>query len=199
MLAVDTDGAGICRSLSDADDVVDPCANPPVVTDRAELWVRAGDAAARRVEIALYGCVTPQTVENFRTLIGRGDYDGSTVYRIVPSLTVQMGDVLHNGGISGRSAGGEPLEPENYRIRHTCQGIVSMARDRNGRVDSRFFVATREGDSAYLDDRYVAFGRVTHGLDVLIDLDRFAAVANTPRVPIILERCKLLSEPRRFV
>lgn len=196
-VAVESQGAqSICIAPDDGVATIDPCADEPTVTERAELWVKAGLGPARRVEIALYGCVTPRTVANFCALVTSGDYDGSTVYRVVPGLTVQMGDVLKNGGTSGRSAqpGGIPLDAENYRVRHACAGVVSMARDRDGRADSRFFVATRPGDSAYLDDRYVAFGRVTHGLEVLTDLDRFAAAANAPRVLIVLERCRLLGK-----
>lgn len=38
--------------------------------------------------------------------------------------------------------------------------------------DSRFFVAVRRGDSFYLDDKYVAFGRVVTGGEVLDDIER---------------------------
>lgn len=165
--------------------------SPPAVTDSVELWIRAGSQAPKRVLVELYGCVVPETVSNFLQLVRKGAYDQTSVYRIVPQLTVQMGDVLHNGGSSGRSAAedGLALPPENYIVRHTCPGIVSMARDIEGRVDSRFFVATRPGDSAYLDDRYVAFGSVTKdGLDVLYELERFVGPANTPRVSVFIER-----------
>jgi peptidylprolyl isomerase len=110
-----------------------------------------------------------------------------------------MGDVLHNGGKSGRAATGPDLTfpAEGYRVLHTIPGIVSMSRAPGGAVDSRFFVNTRPGDSSYLDvdgGRYVAFGRVVDGLDVLLDLDAVGSRGgdSRPLAPIEIVSCGVL-------
>lgn len=175
---------------------IDPGENEPAITDRVYLDFRAGDAPAGRVVLGLYGDVTPATVANFLAL-ARDGYAGTAVYRIVPGLTIQMGDVTGSGGARGRSAApdGKPLKAENYTVSHTIPGIVSMAHDRNGDVDSRFFVTTRPGDSLYLDGRYVAFGRVVRGFENLTALERLVTTANVPKVPVVIDSCGVL--PRK--
>lgn len=157
------------RPISD----IDPATNEPMITDRVYLDVSVGPASTQRIIIGLYGDLLPNVVENFKKLASDG-YANTSVYRIVPGLTIQLGDVLHNSGKSGRPALNEgiPFTPDNYRVSHTIPGIVSMVRTPSGCVDSRFFIATRDGDSLYLDGRYAAFGRVTEGMDVLKLVER---------------------------
>ena len=62
------------------DGSIDPCVAAPVVTERAELWIRGGAAPPRRVELSLFSQVTLKTCENFRTLVEGGDYDGITLF-----------------------------------------------------------------------------------------------------------------------
>lgn len=156
-------------SISD----IDPATNEPVITDRVYLDVSVGSGSTQRIIIGLYGDLLPDVVENFKKLATDG-YTDTSVYRIVPGLTIQLGDVLRNGGKSGRPAmnQGVPFTPDNYRVSHTIPGIVSMVRTPDGRVDSRFFIATRDGDSLYLDGRYAGFGRVVEGMDVLKLVER---------------------------
>ena len=176
-----------------ANETIDPCKDKPPVSDIVELWIRVGTSPARRVELSLFGNVVPKTVDNFKQLVINGDYNETSIYRIVPSLTIQMGDVLHNQGMSGKSATGELLNAENFRISHSCPGIVSMAKTRDGKIDSRFFITTRDGDSFYLDGKYVAFGLVTNGFEYLVELDRFAGSKNKPKLPVFIERASLIS------
>lgn len=157
------------RPISD----IDPATNEPTITDRAYLDVSVGSMSTQRIIIGLYGDLLPNVVENFKKLAADG-YANTSVYRIVPGLTIQLGDVLHNSGKSGRPALNEgiPFTPDNYRVSHTIPGIVSMVRTPSGCVDSRFFIATRDGDSLYLDGRYAAFGRVMEGMNVLKLVER---------------------------
>jgi len=52
-----------------------------------------------------------------------------------------------------------PFKPDNYNIKHTKEGLVSMVRTKDGSIDSRFFIQTEE-DAGWADDRYAAFGIV---------------------------------------
>lgn len=173
---------------------IDPSQSEPTITDVAYLDFSLDGSATSRVTIGLYGGIAPTTVANFKALLEDG-YAGTSVYRVVPGLTVQMGDVLRNGGKSGRAAGGSPLPQENFRVMHSVPGIVSMAHDKDGKVDSRFFVTTRQGDSAYLDGKYCAFGRVLENLEFLHNVEKAAdrqggLVSRLPKV--VIERCGLL-------
>lgn len=152
---------------------IDPLTDEPLVTDLVFVDLAISKQASSRIVIGLYGNLMPRVVENFKKLAEDG-YADTSVYRIVPGLTIQLGDVLHNSGKIGRAAIGEDgsFEPDNFRVKHTIPGIVSMVRRPDGSVDSRFFIATREGDSMYLDGRYAGFGRVVEGLNVLKQVEK---------------------------
>ncbi|CAN8073098.1 unnamed protein product [Agarophyton chilense] len=154
---------------------IDPLTSEPPATHRVYVDFELSKERTARVVIALYGTVVPQTVHNFLSLVDGHEYDGTNVYRIVPGLTVQLGDVLRNKGKSGQAATPSgSLPAENFRISHSIPGIVSMV-VKGGMVDSRFFITTRRGDSRYLDGKYVAFGRVVEGLPVLFQMEALHA------------------------
>jgi cyclophilin family peptidyl-prolyl cis-trans isomerase len=62
------------------------------------------------------------------------------------------------------------FEPENYRIQHSYSqsGVVSMMKDiyKKNTQDSRFFI-TLSPDASWADSKYVAFGRVSNGMNFL--------------------------------
>ena len=110
-----------------------------------------------RIEISLYGEVTPRTVENFVSLC-QGDkgisYKGSNVYRVLKDFSIQVGDIgSKKKGATGKSSFGEAFAKEDTRIRHSLEGMISMVNDRDGKVDSRFFINTGVGGADWADDR----------------------------------------------
>jgi len=183
------------------------------VTDKAYFDVVVGDDKRNtsRIVIALFGDVVPDTVNNFKQLVtgkpGYG-YQGTTFYRVVKDLQISAGDVLGNAGKTGKSAiTGDVFPQENFRIMHSVPGIVSMQNTIDKQVDSRFFISTRQnvdlGYSKIFDGKYVAFGLVIEGMEVVQQLN-LAPVnsgifdkgikSGRPKDTILIQKCGLLAD-----
>ena len=102
-----------------------------------------------RIEIELFADVVPRTAENFRVLCTgeRGDaelhYKGCPIHRIVRGFVVQSGDTTRGDGRGGRSIYGRSFRDENFVVKHTCAGLLSMANAGPHTNASQFFITLK--------------------------------------------------------
>ncbi len=135
----------------------------------------------KKISLELYPKITPNTVNNFISLVRKGFYDGIIFHRIIPGFMIQGGDPLGQGfGGPGYSIKGEfsANKIENPLL-HT-RGVLSMARSRsNDSAGSQFFIMV--ADTPYLDGSYAAFGKVRSGMHHVDAIVSLPADADTDR------------------
>jgi len=159
--------------------------------------ITVGGRDIGRIKMELFNDIVPKTAENFRQLC-TGEYKrdgipigykGVSFHRVIKDFMVQGGDFVNNDGTGLSSIYIGKFPDENFKVKHTTPGLLSMANSGKDSNGCQFFITCAKCD--YLDDKHVVFGKVVgDSLLIVRKIENVPVGANNrPRVAVVVSQC----------
>mmetsp|Transcript_30672 Transcript_30672/g.66971 ORF Transcript_30672/g.66971 Transcript_30672/m.66971 type:complete len:334 (-) Transcript_30672:454-1455(-) len=182
---------------------------------RCYLDVRSGGYGLGRVVIELKADICPTTCDNFRQLCEYKCYTGS-MFQVWPALAIQGGDFSKRDPLvwtpedpecfdfdtllpdvmpGGQSIFGAYFDDENFDLKHSGPGVLTMSNSGPNTNGSRFIITMQAQPK--LDGTNVAFGQVIEGyefIDVLTKVGKPHMDGSTFQ-RVTLDGCGVLPSP----
>ncbi|XP_036208355.1 peptidyl-prolyl cis-trans isomerase H isoform X4 [Myotis myotis] len=150
--------------------------NPVVFFD-----VSIGGQEVGRMKIELFADVVPKTAENFRQFC-------TGEFRVIKDFMIQGGDFVNGDGTGVASIYRGPFADENFKLRHSAPGLLSMANSGPSTNGCQFFITCSKCD--WLDGKHVVFGKIIDGLLVMRKIENVPTGPNNkPKLPVVISQC----------
>ncbi len=104
---------------------------------------------------------------------------------------LQGGDFTRGNGTGGESIYGEKFADENFKLRHTKPGLLSMANAGPNTNGSQFFITTVVTE--WLDGKHVVFGEVTDGMNVVKAVEQVGSGSGKTSQAVVITDCGQLA------
>ena len=173
------------------------------------------------IKIRLFPDSAPKAVENFKTHIKNGYYNGLIFHRVINDFMIQGGDPTGTG-TGGESIWGSPFEDEFNSNLRNFRGALSMANSGSNTNGSQFFIVQaktvaadllaqmeqitdgrfdekinnlykQNGGTPWLDFAHTVFGQVFEGMDIV---DKIAATDvdgnDKPTANVVIEKAEIV-------
>ncbi|GMI92851.1 hypothetical protein HRI_002954400 [Hibiscus trionum] len=159
-----------------------------------------------RMTFELFPDIAPKTAENFRALCtgekGIGPktgkalhYKGSFFHHVIKGSMAQGGDFVTRDGTSGQSIYDGKFPDEPPRLKHDGRGLLSMTTADRDTFGSQFIITFKANQN--LDRKYVVFGKLVQGNEVLKKIENVGDEEGIPTVTVKIVNCGEVSEEKR--
>ncbi|HQT80247.1 MAG TPA: peptidylprolyl isomerase [Rhodopila sp.] len=148
------------------------------------------DLKQGRVVIQLRPDLAPLHVEQIKTLVRRGFYDGTVFHRVIEGFMAQGGDP------TGTGTGGSDMP--NLRAEFSdkgrfVRGTCGMARSQSpNSANSQFFIMFEP--APHLNGQYTIWGQVVEGMELVDQIKRGAGGSGSVSNPDKIEKFSVMAD-----
>lgn len=153
--------------------------------------------------LELFADKAPATVENFKTYVSEGYYDGTIFHRVIDGFMIQGGgfDLEMNEKTTHA-----PIKNEANNGVSNEAGTIAMARTNDPHsASAQFFINVKDNDFLNFSSEsvsgwgYCVFGKIVDGMDVIekikaVSTGNYGMHQDVPNEPVIVEKAVLKAE-----